>query len=852
MYLASVTSDSQNLGIYLNVDCQKSAVSCQSAPKKPWDYCTFLERTGYTEPHRTGADESSREHRSVRTVNPRWWHRRTSMEKYLTVVAGASLCMLVAICIAFAIVSANQRSSSEGESLPFMPAALEGRNRNGSLFKTVDINSVCLHPTCVHEASAVLSSMDLNVDPCDNFYDFACGQFIKKTTIPDEKSSVNRFTLISDELQMQLRQIVDEPVKDDDLQPFRLAKDLFRSCINKSRIEERGLGPFRELLKELGGWPVLEGDSWKEADFTWLNTVYKFRKAGYSVDYFMDFSLDQGQLGLSREFLIKGLSEKHTKAYHQYQIDVATLFGADKTRVEREMREALDFEIKLANISLPSEMRRNISLLYNPTTVEGLQKDYPSIPWLEYINNILPKDIQVRNDELIIVAVPSYLRALEGILSNTPKRDISSPPVFLNSSTCFRVLSNYAMTRVVLSSVSYLTEELRAKQLKYATALTGKTEREARWKECVDIVAGGGTLTRSSRFVLIPLQRHPMDPDDVELVFRVSLSVGSLYVRRYFHEEAKKSAMEMVQDIRNQFLDILKTIDWMDDETRMKGIDKAKSMSVHIAYPDELLDNSKLEKFYQNLEINPDLYLESILNLTKFGTSYSFGRLRQPVNKSEWITHGRPAVVNAYYSSIENSIQFPAGILQGHFFNSDRPRYMNYGAIGFVIGHEITHGFDDQGRQFDKNGNLVDWWQAVTMKKYLAKTRCVIEQYGNYTDEHTGLKLNGINTQGENIADNGGLKEAYRAYLAWVDRNHVEQTLPGLDYNPRQMFWISAAQTWCSKYRTEAMHQRIITGVHSPGRFRVQGPCSNLEEFSKDFNCPRGSAMNPEKKCKVW
>nr|CAD7575121.1 unnamed protein product [Timema californicum] len=232
------------------------------------------------------------------------------------------------------------------------------------------------------------------------------------------------------------------------------------------------------------------------------------------------------------------------------------------------------------------------------------------------------------------------------------------------------------------------------------------------------------------------------------------------------------------------------------------------------------------------LEINPDLYLESILNLTKFGTSYSFGRLRQPVNKSEWITHGRPAVVNAYYSSIENSIQFPAGILQGHFFNSDRPRYMNYGAIGFVIGHEITHGFDDQGRQFDKNGNLVDWWQAVTMKKYLAKTRCVIEQYGNYTDEHTGLK-------------------AYRAYLAWVDRNHVEQTLPGLDYTPRQMFWISAAQTWCSKYRAEAMHQRIITGVHSPGRFRVQGPCSNLEEFSKDFNCPRGSAMNPEKKCKV-
>nr|CAD7452415.1 unnamed protein product [Timema tahoe] len=301
-------------------------------------------------------------------------------------------------------------------------------------------------PTKQDEASSVLSSMDLNVDPCDNFYDFACGQFIKKTTIPDEKSSVNRFTLISDELQMQLRQIVDEPVKADDLKPFRLAKDLFRSCINKSSIEERGLGPFRELLKELGGWPVLEGDAWKEADFTWLNTVYKFRKAGYSVDYFMDFSPN---LRASDSYVTTydrcmyvcmfvcsagpRSTGSESRVPHQRSKREAYQglppIGADQTRVEREMREALDFEIKLANISLPSEMRRNISLLYNPTTVEGLQKDYPSIPWLEYINNILPKDIQVRNDELIIVAVPSYLRALEGILSNTPKSS-TPPPVF--------------------------------------------------------------------------------------------------------------------------------------------------------------------------------------------------------------------------------------------------------------------------------------------------------------------------------------------------------------------------------------------------------------------------------------
>ena len=260
----------------------------------------------------------------------------------------------------------------------------------------------------------------------------------------------------------------------------------------------------------------------------------------------------------------------------------------------------------------------------------------------------------------------------------------------------------------------------------------------------------------------------------------------------------------------------------------------------------------KLGEFYEKLELTSDNYLKGILNLTLFGVEYSFGKLRKPVNKSDWITHGRPAIVNAFYSSIENSIQFPAGILQGAFFSNDRPRYMNYGAIGFVIGHEITHGFDDQGRQFDKHGNLVDWWAPQTKEKYIDRAECIIHQYGNYTVEDVGLNLNGINTQGENIADNGGIKEAYLAYKEWVRRNQPEQSLPGLPYTPEQLFWISAANTWCSKYRPEAMKLRITTGYHSPGKFRVLGPLSNMNEFSKDFNCPLGSKMNPEKKCTVW
>lgn len=198
------------------------------------------------------------------------------------------------------------------------------------------------------------------------------------------------------------------------------------------------------------------------------------------------------------------------------------------------------------------------------------------------------------------------------------------------------------------------------------------------------------------------------------------------------------------------------------------------------------------------------------------------------------------------------SLEFPAGILQGQFFSAERPMFMNFGAIGSIIGHEITHGFDDQGKQFDENGNLFDWWDGKTTEAYLEKARCIIEQYGNFTEPLTKLNLNGINTQGENIADNGGLKEAYLSYQKYVKINGAEKKLPGLNYSTNQLFWISSAQTWCSSFRPEALKKRILTGVHSPTQFRVLGPFSNMKEFAEDFKCSKGSKMNPEKKCEVW
>ncbi|XP_031344609.1 neprilysin-2-like isoform X1 [Photinus pyralis] len=754
--------------------------------------------------------------------NPSWWKRRTSMERCLTLLSAVVFFITIALLIALVTVLYN-RPSDKSSDLIHSEALQDDRpDSTNTISDQHCVKNVCLTTGCIRTAADVLNNMDQTVDPCDDFYQFACGNFIQKTNIPDDKSSVTSFSVISDLLQEQLRTMIEEPVKPREPKPFVLLKRVYKSCMNKTAIESDGLTTIKSILKDLGGWPVLEGPKWEEGKFNWRQSVYKFRKAGYSVDYFLDFSIgidfkntsrrvidiDQGALGLRREFLIKGLDDKLVRAYYDYMVDIAVIFGADTEVAKKELKESLDFEIKLANISLPSEKRRNASLLYNPMSVADLQLKFHSIPWLEYLNSVLDlPEIKIKNTDMVIISVPSYITELEKLLSNTPKR----------------IQANYVMWRAAASSVSYLTEQLRQRQLRYSTILSGRTERESRWKECVDIAAGS-----------------------------LSIAAGALYVRKYFHEDARQNAIEMVSDIRNEFIDILKTVEWMDNVTRKHALEKAATMTSHIAYPDELLSDQKLEEFYGGLDFKSDHYLRTMLSLTLFGTEYSFKRLTMPVNKTEWITHGRPAVVNAFYSAIENSIQFPAGILQGVFFNNDRPRYMNYGAIGFVIGHEITHGFDDQGRQFDKDGNLVDWWASSTKEAFNKKAQCIIDQYGNYSIPEIGLNLNGINTQGENIADNGGIKEAYVAYSKWVKRNGKEPRLPGLNYTGHQLFWISAANVWCSKTRLEEIKQLVVIDGHSPDKFRVNVPLGNMDYFAKDFNCPKGSKMNPASKCSLW
>ncbi|XP_033167084.1 neprilysin-2 [Drosophila mauritiana] len=757
--------------------------------------------------------------------NPNWWRRRNKLEKSLLVALGI---MFVVLATGFGLWIGKvlrtspppnpQATALHGDSTTInqVPTGTASKGKSG------DSGDVCLTQECIHTASTVLRKMKPEVEPCDNFYEFACGTYLEEENIPDDKVSISTFSVISDKLQEQLKDIITAERPETEPKHFRLPNLLYKACMNKTLIETLGPEPITRVAERLGGWPLIKGDSWNADDsWTWQEQVKKFRTAGFSMDYIIDFSigvdlqnstkrlidLDQSSLALSREYLVKGFNETLVTAYYEYMVDIAVLFGANRDLAKTELLTSLEFEMALANISWPNEKRRNSSELYNLRTPAQLQAAYPYVQWVAYMNALLPEGLNVAEDEMINLSVPSFFEDLGKLLAKTPKR----------------VIANYMFWRIHGFSVGFLSEEFRKRQLLYATALSGRQEQEARWKECVDIATSS-----------------------------LGISVGSLYVGKHFHKDSKANALEMVNEIRNVFNDILDEVNWMDAKTKKEAKLKLHSMATHIGYPDEMLDNEKLAAYYAKLDIDPDKYFESFLGMNIFGTDYSFNKLRLPVNKTDWVRHARPAIVNAFYSSLENSIQFPAGILQGHFFNAQRPKYMNFGAIGYVIGHEITHGFDDQGRQFDVKGNLRDWWHPDTQKAYLAKAKCIIEQYGNYTERATGLNLNGINTQGENIADNGGVKESYIAYRRWAEKHGPEAKLPGLDYTPEQMFWVAAGQTWCAKYRKESLKMRITTGVHSPSEFRVLGSLSNMKDFAKDFQCPEGSPMNPVQKCEVW
>lgn len=469
--------------------------------------------------------------------------------------------------------------------------------------------------------------MDNTVDPCDNFYRFACGKYVNKTIIPDDKSQIDVFSVLTEKVQGQLKSLIEQPIKDNEIKAFKLVKNFYKLCMNQSAIEKNGLDAMKKIFKIAGGWPVLEGDNWQENKFDWLESSYKLSDIGYYVNYFIEINVNNDMSDNNKRVIYLGQpytpnSYRHSlfkrnkrdsepNFYFRYMTEIAEKFGANSQKAAQELKEAFYFYCELISLYQPDQEFRNVTLLNNVMTLKQLNEKYSTIPWKIYLNKLLPSKIKIDDNEKIIVLVPDFIENMEKLIAKTPKK----------------IIANYIMWKVFQDSEIYLTKELNNITKKITLKITGDKTIIPRWTTCMNIV--------QKNFLI---------------------STGALYVRNYFDNTKKKLIENIVDDIRYQFNGILNNIDWMDEVTKKNAIDKAATMKYRIAYPNEFLNDTIINEFYKNLELSDDNFLLDVLKLKLFERNYFYGKLRDSVDKNDWRDFENPAAVNAQYLPVSNTL----------------------------------------------------------------------------------------------------------------------------------------------------------------------------------------------------
>ncbi|XP_042254880.1 phosphate-regulating neutral endopeptidase PHEX [Thunnus maccoyii] len=694
----------------------------------------------------------------------------------------------------------------------------------------------CLTPECIEAAGSILSKIDRSVNPCEDFYSFSCGGWLKENPIPEDSSSYGIYPWLRQHVDIRLKELLEAPSDPDELTAVSKAKILYRSCLNESTLERLDSKPMLKTLKQPEfRWPVvgegLGGEyEWSEGQWNLLKTVAEMRNQHSksvlirlyvspddknSSHYII--KLDQASLSLpSREDYITNTSsaQAYRAALLSLMVDTAVMLGAPEKAALTQMEKALAFETKLAHILIPYENRTSENM-YNKYTLSRLQRHIPQFDWLGFVRTVVESKgdpaRSISSSEPIIVRAPQYFKELFKLINATEPRTVA----------------NYVQWRTVFSRITTLSRRFLYRYLDYARVTTGTTSLTPRWDKCVNYVENS-------------------------LVY----ATGRLFVNTHFQEDKKHMMEELIQGVRWAFIDMLKKEnDWMDEPTKKRAIEKAHAVLAKVGYPEFILNDTYLNEDLKQLEFSETDYYGNVMQTLKFIAQSDIGWLRKSVPRTEWFTN--PTTVNAFYSSSTNQIRFPAGELQKPFFwGKEYPRSLSYGAIGVIVGHELTHGFDNNGRKYDKNGNLDQWWSNSSVTAFNEKTQCMIDQYNGYHWEEARLNVRGKRTLAENIADNGGIREAFRAYRRWIDetRGGVEEPLlPGVGLNNNQLFFLSYAHVRCNSYRPEAARDQIQSGAHSPPKYRVIGAMSNFEEFRKTFSCSESSVMNRgAHSCRVW
>ena len=643
-----------------------------------------------------------------------------------------------------------------------------------------------------------VTNMDKTADPCSNFFQYACGNWIKNNPIPSDRSRWSRFEELAARNENILRDILEtSAAKKNGTAIDQKIGGYYSSCLDEKAIDAKGTAPIKSELARITA--ISDKSALADIlarqhviDATALFTFYPrpdFKNAKLVIAW-----VDQGGLGLPDRDYYYRTDAKSSEIRDKYVAHIArmfTLLGYDAEKAAAASKTVMSIEMSLAKVSQDRVTRRNANNLNHPDTLEGLKKLTPSFNWTGYFEQLGLSNVQSLNN-----ANPEFFKNLEQVISGTSLDDL-------------KTYLSWHMLRVSIEMLPtpFINENFDF----YGRTLIGTKELRPRWKRCVAAV----------------------DHDLGE-------ALGQKYVELAFAGDSKDRMMQMVKGLEKAMQKDIQEIDWMTPETKKLALEKLSAITDKIGYPEKWRD-------YTALKIVSGDAFGNALRANEFESRRDLTKVGKAPDPKEWSM--TPPTVNAYYSPQQNNINFPAGILQPPFFDAKLDDAVNYGGIGAVIGHEMTHGFDDSGRRFDAQGNLKDWWTEKDAKAFENRAECIDKQYGSYV-AISDVNLNGKLTLGENVADNGGLRIAYLAFMDSIKNKRLTKID---EFTPEQRFFLGWSQVWCSHMTPEAERFRAQTDPHSPGRYRANGVLSNMPEFQQAFGCKVDQPMvRGENACRVW
>ncbi|KAK9471831.1 uncharacterized protein V1510DRAFT_419133 [Dipodascopsis tothii] len=705
---------------------------------------------------------------------------------------------------------------------------------------------VCMTADCVHVAAGVLADADLTADPCTDFFQYTCGGWVAEHPLRSDQAETFTYTDMDKRARAKSLAILQAPFPGgdaDDEAIFGKASAIYKACMAEDVMAARGVEPLYDLLEQLMVVYPLSASIERQTVAAWvhgavgangvkatvgaadLTSAMVFLEK-LAVSALLEFSVEpddkapdnmvlklyQIMNGLpSREYYLRAdVLAEYTAAVKSVLANVldAAAMGLSPSEADGRYsdlaKSVTDFEARMASYSLDLEDLYDPYGTYHPHTVPELQKLFPLLDFATFIDTMTES---THNPEFVLVTYPAYLTNLYATLDDLPRETLQT--YFL-----WKIIEQYAghVSSDALEPLTAFRNRLRG--LDPAT----KPDRSEVCVNEVDRLAG---------YIL-----------------------GRYYVEAEFSPAAKELGNTIIYGIKAAFVNKLRTLEWMDPATRAVAIKKVNQLVQKVGYPEEspnILSSADLAKYYAGLEVTHETYFENYVSGLQTAVRDEWRALGQKSNRAEW--EMSPSTVNAYYNPVFGEIVFPAAILQRPVFSVDQPSYMNFGAFGSVAGHELSHAFDNTGRQYDEFGVLHDWWTPSTAAEFEDRAQCFVKQYSEYTvtDENgRELHVNGVLTEGENIADNGGLAASFAAWKEY-ERIHPSQTLPGVNMTKEQLFFVSFGRYWCSAYRPSAAARRIYVDPHSPNFVRLLAGVSNSQDFINAFQC-----ANKQPQCQLW